>query len=67
MDRIINITLISCVIILVAILTMELLNPIQGLIDRFPYPLIISICSLYYIKIKRAKRIKQSPNDSSTI
>jgi len=59
MDRIINITLISCVIILIAILTLEFLNSKEGFVSRFPYPLITSICCLYFIKMKRAKRIQQ--------
>ncbi|SDL58044.1 hypothetical protein SAMN05421820_101805 [Pedobacter steynii] len=60
MDRIINITLISCVIILITILTFEFLNSKEGLAGRFPYPLITSICALYFIKMKRARLIQQN-------
>jgi hypothetical protein len=60
MDRIINITLISCVIILTAILTLEFLNSKEGFVSRFPYPLITSICALYFIKMKRARLIQQN-------
>lgn len=60
MDRIINITLISSVIILIAILTLEFLNSKEGFAGRFPYPLITSICCLYFIKMKRARRLQQN-------
>ncbi|RQO69412.1 hypothetical protein DBR43_15110 [Pedobacter sp. KBW06] len=59
MERIINLTLIFSVVILIAILTFEFLNYKEGFVSRFPYPLITSICCLYFIKTKRARRIQQ--------